>query len=80
MGDEQKLTPDEQIALAREQFENATDFTVAVEEEFAILDPGTLDLSNRFEDVQRAAAGERARRAPRRRADRVGGRDQDGPL
>ena len=57
MGDEQKLTPDEQIALAREQFENATDFTVAVEEEFAILDPGTLDLSNRFEDVQRAAAG-----------------------
>ena len=42
--------------LAREQFEDATDFTVAVEEEFAILDPGTLDLSNRFEDVQAAAA------------------------
>ena len=39
MGDEQKLTPDEQIALAREQFENATDFTVAVEEEFALVDP-----------------------------------------
>jgi carboxylate-amine ligase len=57
MGDEQKLTPDEQIALAREQFESGTDFTVAVEEEFAILDPVTLDLRNRFEDVQAAAAG-----------------------
>ncbi len=56
MGDEQKLTPDEQISLARQQFEDATDFTVAVEEEFAILDPATLDLSNRFEDVQAAAA------------------------
>ena len=57
MGDEQRLTPDEQIALAREQFDTATDFSVAVEEEFAILDPGTLDLSNRFEEVQAAAAG-----------------------
>ncbi len=55
MGDEQRLSPDEQIALAREQFENATDFTIAVEEEFAILDPQTLDLTNRFEDVQAAA-------------------------
>jgi carboxylate-amine ligase len=57
MGDEQRLTPDEQIALAREQFENATDFTTAVEEEFAILEPERLDLSNRFEEVQAAAAG-----------------------
>jgi len=37
MGEEQRLSPDEQIALAREQFENATDFTIAVEEEFAKL-------------------------------------------
>jgi carboxylate-amine ligase len=57
MGDEQRLTADELIALAREQFESATDFTVAVEEEFAILDPDTLDLTNRFEDVQAAARG-----------------------
>ena len=57
MGDEQKLTPDEQIALAREQFENATDFTVAVEEEFALVDPASLDLTNRFEEVHAAAAG-----------------------
>ncbi len=57
MGEEQRLSPDEQIALAREQFENATDFTIAVEEEFAILDPQTLDLRSRFEDVQAAARG-----------------------
>jgi len=57
MGEEQRLSPDEVIALAREQFETATDFTIAVEEEFAILDPETLDLTNRFEDVQAAARG-----------------------
>ncbi len=56
MGDQQKLSPDEQIALAREQFENATDFTIAVEEEFALLDPDSLDLTNRFEEVQAASA------------------------
>ena len=57
MGDEQKLSPEEQIARARAQFEAATDFTVAVEEEFALLDPETLDLVNRFEEVQAAAQG-----------------------
>jgi len=57
MGDEQRLSPDEVIAQAREQFEAATDFTVAVEEEFALLDPDSLDLTNRFEEVQAAARG-----------------------
>src|SRR5690349_12270225 len=57
MGDSQRLAPEEQIALARDQFENAQDFTVAVEEEFAILDPETLDLTNRFEELQAAAQG-----------------------
>jgi len=57
MGDAQSLTPEEQITLAREQFESATDFTVAVEEEFAVLDPETLDLTNRFEELQAAARG-----------------------
>ena len=57
MGDAQSLRPEEQIALAREGFENATDFTVAVEEEFAVLDPETLDLANRFEELQAAAQG-----------------------
>jgi|SRR5579872_583811 len=57
MGDAQKLTPDEQIRSAFEAYENGTDFTVAVEEEFAILDPETLELSNRFEELHAAAQG-----------------------
>jgi carboxylate-amine ligase len=57
VGDAQRLSPEEQIALAREQFENATDFTVAIEEEFAVLDPATLELTNRFEELQAAANG-----------------------
>jgi carboxylate-amine ligase len=55
MGDAPRLSPEEQLALARKQFEAATDLTVAVEEEFAILDPETLDLTNRFEELQAAA-------------------------
>src|SRR5881398_2801712 len=57
MGDTQRLSPEEQIAFAREQFEAANDFTVAVEEEFAVLDPATLSLTNRFEELQAAAKG-----------------------
>lgn len=37
------------LDLARERFEESTDFTLAVEEEFAILDPETLDLAHGFE-------------------------------
>jgi carboxylate-amine ligase len=57
VGDAQRLSPDEQIGLARDQYEAATDFTVAVEEEFAVLDPQTLGLTNRFEELQAAAKG-----------------------
>ena len=57
MGDAQRLSPDEQLRSAREAFEEGRDFTVAVEEEFAILDPRTLGLANRFEDIQAAAVG-----------------------
>lgn len=57
MGDEQRVSADELIVLAREQFDAGADFTVAVEEEFALLDPATLDLVNRFEDVQAAGRG-----------------------
>ena len=57
MGDEQRVSPERLIAEARERFETATDFTVAVEEEFALLDPETHDLVNRFEEVQSAARG-----------------------
>jgi glutamate---cysteine ligase / carboxylate-amine ligase len=56
MADDQP-TADEQLAQARAQFEDATDFTVAVEEEFALLDPVTLDLVNRFEEVKAAVQG-----------------------
>ena len=55
MGDEQRLPADELIVAAREAFDAGTDFTIAVEEEFALLDPGTLDLVDRFEDVQAAS-------------------------
>ncbi len=57
MADAQRLSPDEQLRLARERFDAGDDFTVAVEEEFALLDPLTLGLVNRFEDVQAAAQG-----------------------
>src|ERR671915_1632535 len=57
MGDSQRLSPDEQIRSAREAFESAEDFDVAVEEEFAILDPETLSLTNRFEELKAAAQG-----------------------
>jgi glutamate---cysteine ligase / carboxylate-amine ligase len=57
VGDAQRLAPDEQIAFARDAFENAQDLTVAVEEEFALLDPDTLELTNRFEELKEAAAG-----------------------
>jgi carboxylate-amine ligase len=57
MGDAQKLSPDEQIRTAFEAYETGKDFTVAVEEEFAILDPETLELANRFEELQAAAQG-----------------------
>jgi carboxylate-amine ligase len=57
VGEEQRLSPDEQLRLARELYEGAQDYTVAVEEEFAILDPATLSLTNRFEELQAEAAG-----------------------
>src|SRR5205085_1341095 len=55
VGDAQRLSPDEQIAFARDAFENADDLDVAVEEEFALLDPQTLELTNRFEELKEAA-------------------------
>ena len=57
MGDAQRLSPDEQLRSAREGFEEGLDFTVAVEEEFAILEPRTLRLANRIEELQAVAAG-----------------------
>jgi carboxylate-amine ligase len=42
------------LDLAREVFESSTDFTIGLEEEFAILDPATLELEHRFEEVYAA--------------------------
>ena len=47
----------EELQKAREAYESTKDFTVAVEEEFAIVDPETLSLTNRFEDFKAAAQG-----------------------
>jgi len=57
VGEEQRLGYEEMLALSRESFEAVPDFTVAVEEEFALLDPDTLGLVNRFEELQDAAQG-----------------------
>lgn len=43
------------LDLARERFEDSTDFTCAVEEEFAILDPETLELAHGFEAMREEA-------------------------
>ena len=39
------------LDLAREKFESSQDFTIGLEEEFAIVNPQTLELEHRFEDV-----------------------------
>ena len=57
MGEAQKLPYGELIEQTREAFESGTDLTVAVEEEFALLDSETLALVNRFEEVKESAAG-----------------------
>jgi carboxylate-amine ligase len=44
------------LDTARGAFDASTDFTVGLEEEFALLDPGTLDLVPRFEQMRAAAA------------------------
>jgi glutamate---cysteine ligase / carboxylate-amine ligase len=54
MGEEQRVSWQELLAASREEFEGGTDFTLAVEEEFALLDPQTLELTDRFEEVYAA--------------------------
>jgi glutamate---cysteine ligase / carboxylate-amine ligase len=57
VGESQRVPYQQLISEARERFENGTDLTLAVEEEFALLDPETLGLVNRFEEVQAASVG-----------------------
>ena len=55
MGEEQRVSWQELLATSRDAFESGTDFTLAVEEEFALLDPQTLELTDRFEELYTAA-------------------------
>lgn len=43
------------LDAAEAGFASSADFTVGIEEEFAILDPATLDMVPRFEDLQEGA-------------------------
>jgi len=43
------------MARAREVFESARDFTIGIEEEFALLDPETRSLTPKFEELRDAA-------------------------
>jgi carboxylate-amine ligase len=44
------------LNTARATFDASTDFTVGLEEEFALLDPASLELVGRFEQLRDAAA------------------------
>jgi glutamate---cysteine ligase / carboxylate-amine ligase len=57
MGEAQKKPWRELLASARAAFDGGQDFTLAVEEEFALLDPETLALAPHFEELQAAARG-----------------------
>ena len=46
------------LAAARDTFEASADFPVGIEEEFAIVDPQTLSLVQRFEELSDAAQGD----------------------
>ena len=46
------------LDTARAAFRGSADFTVGLEEEFAILDPATLSLVQRFEELEHAAAAD----------------------
>ena len=46
------------LDVAREVFEASTDFTIGLEEEFAFVDPETLDLVDRYPELHEAALGD----------------------
>ena len=47
-----------ELDTARAAFADSVDFTVGIEEEFALLDPVDLGLVQRFEDLRQAAAAD----------------------
>jgi carboxylate-amine ligase len=46
------------LERTRELFEASTDFTIGLEEEFAMVDPETLELEHRFEELYEACQGD----------------------
>jgi carboxylate-amine ligase len=44
------------LAHAREVFEDSEDFTIGLEEEFALVDPDSLELVHRYEELRAACA------------------------
>ena len=44
------------LDAAREVFDSSRDFTIGIEEEFAIVDPVTLDLVDRFDEIKAACS------------------------
>jgi glutamate---cysteine ligase / carboxylate-amine ligase len=55
MGEEQRVSWQELLATSQASFASGTDLTLAVEEEFALLDPESLELTDRFEELYAAA-------------------------
>ena len=81
MGEEQRVSWEELLRAAHAAFEGGTDLTVAVEEEFALLDPETLELTNRFEELHAVATQiPELALARRGRADRLGDRGSHGAV
>ena len=54
------MSPAIDLDGAADAFAQSTDFTVGIEEEFALLDPDSLDLVPRFEELRDAAADDEA--------------------
>jgi glutamate---cysteine ligase / carboxylate-amine ligase len=46
------------LKAVREVFDASTDFTIGLEEEFAIVDPATLDLEHRFDELFEACTAD----------------------
>lgn len=46
------------LDAARDRFAGSDDFTVGLEEEFAIIDPDSLELVHRFEELYQASQGD----------------------
>ena len=55
MGEEQKVGYEELLEASRTSFDEGTDFTLAVEEEFALLDPAAPALTFKATDITAGA-------------------------